>query len=66
MRNLIDDLTKRFGLWAILVLLLLGALVWVIAHSQAKPGEKVSILWGMVEYTKGKLQPGLKSTTEKY
>jgi len=64
-QNLIAELTKRFGLWAILALILAGALVWVIAHSQAKPGEKVSILWGMVEYTKGKSQPGLESTYTK-
>lgn len=57
MRDLIAELIKRFGVWVILGLFLAGTLVWGIAHFNAKPGEKISILWGMVEYMKGESQP---------
>ena len=56
MNNIITELMRRYGIWAILALSVAGATVWAVAHSQAKPGDKVSILWGMVEYTKSKLQ----------
>jgi hypothetical protein len=56
MDNIIIELMKRYGIWAILALSVTGATVWFVAHSQAKPGDKVSILWGMVEYTKSKSQ----------
>lgn len=55
MEKLIIELIKRFGLWIMLVLMLAGGLVWGIAHFNAKAGEKVSVLWGMVEYYKGEL-----------
>lgn len=44
-----------------MALALAGTTIWVVAHSQAKPGDKVSILWGMVEYTKSKSQTERKS-----
>ena len=61
MNNIITELIKRYGIWAILALALAGTTIWVVAHSQAKPGDKVSILWGMVEYTKSKSQTERKS-----
>jgi hypothetical protein len=54
MDNIVTELLKRYGTWAILALVITGATVWAVAHYQAKPGNKVSILWGMVEYTKSK------------
>ena len=60
MSDLIDKLIKLFGRWIILVLVLLGVLIgvsiWTIAHLTAEDGKRVSVLWGMVEYTKGKSQ----------
>ena len=58
--DLLKQLIQQFGLWIIGALILLGALVWGITHLNAKPGEKVSILWGMVEYIKDKPQPELE------
>ncbi len=56
MQDLIALLIKRFGPWVILALILVGVAVWFIAHLNAEPGEKISLFWGMVEYTKGKTQ----------
>ena len=47
-----------------LILFLVGALVWGIAHFTAQPGEEVSILWGMVEYTKDELHIEPEATPE--
>lgn len=64
MENLIIVLIKRFGIrimWVLmLVIMMAGGLVWGIAHFNAKAGEKVSVLWGMVEYIKGGSQPILE------
>lgn len=54
MQEIFIQLIKTFGLWITLVLIMLGVLIWYIVHLKAEPGGKVSIFWGMVEYTKGK------------
>ncbi len=56
MDNIITELMRRYGIWAILALLVVGTTVWFVAHYQAEPGDELSILWGMVEYTKSKSQ----------
>lgn len=49
-------LLKKFQLKTIaliiLALLFLSGLIWIITHFSAKPGERVRILFGLVEYTK--------------
>ena len=45
MKDLFNELIRVFGRWVILALILLGVLVWIIAHLNAEPGQKVSILW---------------------
>lgn len=56
MDNIMTELMRRYGMWVIPALLVAGATVWFVAHYQAEPGDEVSILWGMVEYTKSKSQ----------
>lgn len=56
MDKIITELMRRYGIWVIFFLSVAVAAVWFVAHSQATPGDKVSILWGMVEYTKSKSQ----------
>ncbi len=47
-------LFKEYGLLKLLVIsLVVLALIWGVAHWTAGPGERVSVLWGLVEYTKG-------------
>ncbi|MDM8549720.1 hypothetical protein QUF72_06575 [Desulfobacterales bacterium HSG2] len=45
MGNIIIELIKRYGIWAILASSVAGSTVWVAAHYQAKPGDKVSVIW---------------------
>jgi len=54
--NIFTELLRRYGIWAIVALLVTGSTVWFVAHYQAQPGGKVSIIWGMVEYTKSESQ----------
>ena len=64
MDNIITELMKPYGIWAIVALIVAGTGVWFAVHYQAKPGEKVSIVWGMVAYTKSesKNEPKLSHT----
>jgi hypothetical protein len=53
MQDLITELIRRWP-WVIVASILMTVSVWLIAHLNAEPGEKISVLWGMVEYTEGK------------
>jgi hypothetical protein len=53
MQDLITELIRRWP-WVIVASILMAVSVWLIAHLNAEPGEKISVLWGMVEYTEGK------------
>jgi hypothetical protein len=47
------ELLRRFG-WPLLISATIVSLtLWFVAHQVAAPCERVSVLWGMVEYTKG-------------
>ena len=47
-------LFKEYGLLKLLAIsLVVLALIWGVAHWTAGLGERVSVLWGLVEYTKG-------------
>jgi len=52
MWEFLAQLIKKIGRAAIPGLLLVIVGVWVLAHLLATPGERVSVLWGLVEYTK--------------
>ena len=54
MDSFLSHLSAKYG-WRLLVAgSVLVTIVWAITHFASDPGEKVSVLWGMVEYTKGK------------
>lgn len=58
MWDLLNQLYKRFGLWALLGVALVCAAIWVGVHIGAQPCEKVSIFFGLIEYKKaGCLEP---------
>lgn|GEM_PF-6896565 len=65
MGELFAELIKRYGIWILVILVLLGALVWFIIHLNAEPGEKISVFWGMIDYKKSKsaVEPELKTVT---
>lgn len=46
-------LLARYGAWAILVAVALGATIWGLSHYAAAQGTTVSVLWGMTSYVKG-------------
>ena len=52
MSNLFVELFKKYGLWLIISILVASSLIWILAHFTAKQGTNVSVLWGLVEYTK--------------
>jgi hypothetical protein len=53
MADFLVELFRKLGIWILPGILAFGVLIWLIAHQTAEPGGKVSVLWGMVEYTKG-------------
>jgi hypothetical protein len=50
--NILTALLKRYGIFAIIVEIILVAALGIIAYSLAAPNTEVSILWGLVRYTK--------------
>ena len=59
--TLMKNLSLKWMVVIALITITAVGLIWFIAHSTAEPGEKVSILFGLVEYTKGKSQIGSRS-----
>ena len=51
--DFLSQLIQKFGYGILALFLIFVVLVWPITHWTAQPGGRVSILWGMVEYTKG-------------
>lgn len=52
MDEFLTSLFSRYGVYALVGSALLAFLVWWLAHTNAAPGTRVSVLWGLVEYTK--------------
>lgn len=52
MSDVFSDLFKRFGFKSILFALVFSIVIWFLAHIFASPGTEVSILLGLVRYTK--------------
>jgi hypothetical protein len=52
MKDLPDQLFRHFGLKAVVAIVIAGMVIWTLAHWSAAPGRSVSVLWGLVEYTK--------------
>lgn len=56
------EVLKRYGATAIVFALISAAVIWGFAHLVAAPGSEVSILWGLVKYTKQAAQIVVAST----
>lgn len=52
MADFLVELFRRYGLWILPVVALLLTMIWGLTHWTAQAGERVSVLWGLVEYTK--------------
>jgi len=52
MRELGSEIFRRYGPWALLAAAVISSCVWVLAHYVAAPGGQVSVLWGLIQYTK--------------
>jgi len=44
---------KKYGIYAIIGVIIFASAVWYLAQLSAAPGTEVSVLWGFVKYTKG-------------
>jgi hypothetical protein len=55
MDQFLSKLLDKYGLARIIIAVLIGFIVlWALAHLAAAPGGNVSVLWGLVQYTKSK------------
>jgi len=53
MEKLLSRLLEKYGLLPIAIAIIIAVvIVWVLAHFSAAPGGNVSVLWGLVQYTK--------------
>ncbi len=52
MRDLGSEIFRRYGPWALLAAALISICIWLLAHNIAAPGGQVSVLWGLIQYTK--------------
>jgi len=52
MTDLVTELFRKYGLYAIVVAIVGALCIWGLAHWAASPGSEVSVLWGLVRYTK--------------
>jgi hypothetical protein len=55
MDQFLSKLLDKYGLARIVIAVLIGFIaLWALAHFTAAPGGNVSVLWGLVQYTKSK------------
>lgn len=52
MTDLGTEIFKRYGFLAIIFAIVGALCIWGLAHWAASPGAEVSVLWGLVKYTK--------------
>ncbi len=52
MSEILSDIFKKYGIKAVVFASVFAILVWAFAHFAAAPGTEVSVLWGLVRYTK--------------
>ncbi len=57
MKEVVSEIYRRYGAAALVAVAAIFVLIWTVAHYTAAPGGNVSILWGVVQYTKR--QPAL-------
>ena len=52
MAELFNTILKQLGAFGLIGLTILIGVVWLVAHTQAQKCERVSLLFGLVDYTK--------------
>jgi len=52
MVELLIEMLRRYGSLTVIVAVVLGSVIWIAAHFSSAPGTQISILWGLVTYTK--------------
>ncbi|MHB9098782.1 MAG: hypothetical protein ACYC5X_13280 [Syntrophales bacterium] len=52
MTDLPSEIFKKYGILSVALAILAASLIWFLAHWAASPGTEVSVLWGLVKYTK--------------
>jgi hypothetical protein len=50
--NLFIEIFRKYGIEAIVTVILIAFFIWGLEHWAASPGTEVSVLWGLVKYTK--------------
>ena len=64
MSDLGTEIWKKYGIRALVFAAIFSLVLWVIAHRTAAPGGTVSVLWGLVEYTKATDGPPIRVEDE--
>lgn len=54
MVKLFTDFFMQYGQYGYIALAAVIALVWIFAHIRSEPGQKISVFFGLAEYTKRK------------
>ena len=54
---MLETIISSFGIVGALFSIAGSGIIWFLAHSSAQPGTSVSILWGLVTYTKSSSKP---------
>lgn len=52
MFDLISKIFNKYGITSIILAIIIVAVIWIVAHFNAAPGKEISVLWGLVKYTK--------------
>ena len=60
----LSTILDRFGTRALAVIALVVAMIWILAHFTAAPGGEVSVLFGLVSYTKSVPEDGVEHPGE--
>src|SRR5437762_1382880 len=62
MKEVASEIYRRYGIAALIAVAAGFVLIWIVAHYTAAPGGNVSILWGVVQYTKRQPSPSQQSS----
>jgi len=65
MSDFFSAVFKRYGILAVFIAVVGAFFIWGIAHYFASSGHEVSVLWGLVKYTKQTSTPNLNSNEDR-
>jgi hypothetical protein len=52
MAGIVEEVLKKYGVLGAVAIIVLMMVVWYIAHTNAQPGHKVELFFGMISYVK--------------